>query len=336
MSRTKTSAKVLAAVGLAAAVVLSGCSSGKSDTAAAGSGGKTTYTIGLANFTESQVLPQSLRDGVKQAAAELGARDGVTINVVSLDSRQEVARQASQVQDLIAQQVDGIILVPISATASTALVQQAKRANIPIGVLHGFTGDQGANYVDPDLMFQWDVNVFEGASNSARKLVAAIPGGGDIAVVTGPPGEAFNAQSAAGFDPEIAKTPEYKVVSTQPGGWTKEGGDSACSNMFAANRNIKGVYAYSDDMAVGCVSAAKRAGVNPVIIGISGTQAALAAIRDGSMYATDCYQPRDEGAKAMNTMWDVLTKKTGRIGETQYMPTNFITKDNVDTCQSQS
>ena len=95
-------------------------------------------TFGLANQQESVTFPAALAKGAKAKADELG------IKLVTLDSQGDQQKQASQVQDLIAQKVDGIILVPLAPGPAQALVDQAANANIPVGTAHGYVGaDRG-------------------------------------------------------------------------------------------------------------------------------------------------------------------------------------------------
>jgi ribose transport system substrate-binding protein len=298
---------------------------GSSGTAAAKS-----FTIGLANQQESVTFPAAIAKGAKAKAAALG------IKVVDLDSQGDQAKQASQVQDLIAQKVDGIILVPLSPGPAQALVDQAAAANIPIGTAHGYVGaDRTAENPYAKLKFVITEDEIGAGATAGDMAVKALSGGGKVAVITGAAGFIENTNRVTKFKAALDAKGGYTIVATQPGNWTKQDGQSACQNILAATPDVGLFYAISDDMAVGCAAAVKSAGSKAKIIGIGGSATGIAAIKSGEVYGTVCYKPEDEGASAVQAMYDVLTGKLTGAPKTNFYDTPGVTKDNVDSCTPQ-
>lgn len=287
-------------------------------------------TIGLANQQMSVTFPASLAEGAKDKAEELG------IELTVLDSQGDQAKQASQVQDLVAQSVDGIVLVPLSPGPAQALVDRAAAADIPIGTAHGYVGaDRDAD--DPYEKLAYIINEDEiGSGATAGEMaIEAAPDGGEVAIVLGAAGFAENTNRVVKFKKALDEAGGYKIVAEQPGDWTKEGGQSACEGILAANPDLALVYAISDDMAVGCAAAVEAAGSDAEIIGVGGAQSGIDAVEDGRMYGTVCYKPYDEGARAVQMMYDVLTGEISGPPEVTFYETPAITKDNVDSCDPQ-
>jgi ribose transport system substrate-binding protein len=327
--REKTSVGVLA--GAVLAVALAGCSSKATNTGAAGGAG-TSYTFGLANQQESVTFPAAITKGAKAKAAQLG------IKIVDLDSQGDQAKQANGVQDLIAQQVSAILLVPLSPGPAQALVNQASAANIPIATVHGYVGtglDASVPY--PKLKFVIDENELAAGATAGQMALAALPGGGKVAVITGAPGFVENTTRVTQFTDALksAGAGKYTVVATQPGNWTKQDGQSACQNILAANPDTGLFYAISDDMAVGCSAAVKSAGSHAKIVAIGGSQAGIAGIKSGDIYGTVCYKPYDEGAMAVQMMYESLTGKLVGPPKTTFYNTPGVTAANVDSCVPQ-
>jgi ribose transport system substrate-binding protein len=329
LMRTSTIVAGLACV----AVVASACSTEKTAASSPGqSTAKKTYTFGLANQQESVTFPAALAKGAKAKAAELG------IKIVDLDSQGDQSKQASQVQDLIAQKVDAIILVPLSPGPAQALVDQAATAGVPIGTAHGYVGaNQDVNTPYSKLKFVIDENELGAGATAGAMAVKALPSGGKVAVITGAAGFVENTTRVTKFKEALsaAGAGKFTIVATQPGDWTKEKGQSACQNILAANPDTGLFYALSDDMAVGCATAVKAAGSKAKIIGLGGSAGGIAAIKSGAMYGTVCYKPADEGALAVQTMYDSLTGKLTGAPKTSFYDTPGVTLANVASCTPQ-
>ncbi|WP_328623740.1 sugar ABC transporter substrate-binding protein [Streptomyces sp. NBC_00353] len=291
-----------------------------------------SLTIGLANQQESVTFPAAIAKGAEAKAAELG------VKLVDMDSQGDQAKQASQVQDLIAQKVDGILLTPLSPGPAQALVDQATAAGIPVGTVHGYVGaDRKVEVPYAKLKFVLDENELGAGGTAGELALKALPGGGKVAVITGAAGFVENTTRVTKFKAALggAGADKYTIVATQPGNWTKQDGQSACQNILAANPGIGLFYAISDDMAVGCAAAVKSAGSKAKIIGIGGSKGGIAAIKSGDLYGTVCYKPYDEGAMAVQMMHDALTGKLTGAPKTTFYNTPGVTAANVSSCTPQ-
>ena len=317
------------AAGVALVAFTAACASPDATTSAAvNSGGP--FTIGLANQQESVTFPAAITKGAKDKAAQLGDK------LVSLDSQGDQQKQASQVQDLIAQQVSAILLVPLSPGPAQALVDQASSAGIPIATVHGYVGaDRAVGDPYSKLKFVLDENEAESGATAGQLALKAFPAGGQVAVITGAPGFVENTTRVTKFQATLEGAGKYQIVANQPGNWTKQDGQSACQNILAANPAVGLFYAISDDMAVGCVAAVKSAGSSAKVIGIGGSAAGIDAIKSGELYGTVCYKAYDEGGMAVQMMHDVLAGKTSAPPKTTFYDTPGVTADNVSSCVPQ-
>lgn len=315
------------------AVSLSACNTESTASPASSSStssGQQQLTIGLANQQMSVTFPAAIAKGAQDEADKLG------VKLIVLDSQGDQAKQANQVQDLIAQQVDGIILVPLSPGPAQAMVDQAVAAGIPVGTAHGYVGaDRAASDPYPQLSFIVDEDEIGAGATAGQMALQAVPNGGEVAVITGAAGFAENKLRVQDFEKALTDQGGYSVVANQPGDWTKEGGQSACQNILAAHPKVALFYAISDDMAVGCASAVKSAGSDAKIIGVGGSQGGIDAIKAGTIYGTVCYKPYTEGQMAVQDMYDVLTGKLTGAPQTTFYDTPGVTLSNVDSCTAQ-
>ncbi|GHJ40795.1 sugar ABC transporter substrate-binding protein [Streptomyces sp. TS71-3] len=306
-----------------------------SSTPSSGSSGaaKGRYTIGLANQQESVTFPAAIAKGARARAARLG------VKLIDLDSQGDTAKQSSQVQDLIAQKVDAILLSPLSPGPAQALVDQADAAGVPIGTVHGYVGaNRDADDPYEKVRFVLDENETAAGAIAGRMALKALPGGGEVAVITGAPGFVENTTRVTKFRAALrdaGPSGRYRIVAAQPGNWTKQDGQSACQNILVSNPGVGLFYAISDDMAVGCAAAVKSARSDAKIIGIGGSRSGIAGIRSGDLYGTVCDKPYDEGEMAVQMMHDVLTGKLTGPPKTSFYYTPGITAANVSACAPQ-
>ncbi|MER6005482.1 hypothetical protein ABT120_43535 [Nonomuraea angiospora] len=89
---------------VAAALIAGATACGGGSTGATGT---KEYTIGVSNLGLSFPFPAAIGKGAKEEAARLGVR------IVELDAQGKADKQSNDVQDLIAQQPDGVLMLPV-------------------------------------------------------------------------------------------------------------------------------------------------------------------------------------------------------------------------------
>src|SRR5690606_13153760 len=92
------------------------------------------FTIGLSISTLNNPFFVTLRDGAQAAA------DAAGVELVVLDSQDDPATEAANMEDLIAQGVDAILVNPTDSDAIVPSIEAANAAGIPV-----FTVDRGAS-----------------------------------------------------------------------------------------------------------------------------------------------------------------------------------------------
>ncbi|MCU1556123.1 MAG: sugar transporter substrate-binding protein [Microbacteriaceae bacterium] len=286
-------------------------------------------TIGLSNQTMAGTFPVGLAKGAQQEAKLLG------IKLVVLDSKGDVQKQGSDMQDLVAQKVNGILIVPNSPGPAQAMVDQAVAAKIPVASVHGTVGTGPTDVPYSKLSFTMNESATVLGTEEAQLAEKALPNGGQVAIITGAAGFLENTTWTAGFKSGLAAKGGFTIVATQPGDWTPEAGQAACQAILSAHPGVNLFYAISDDMATGCAKAVAAAHSSAKILGNGGSAAGISGIKDGSIYGDVCYKPVDEGAKAVDTLYAQITGKQAASHKVLTYNTPAITLANVDQCVAQ-
>jgi ribose transport system substrate-binding protein len=285
--------------------------------------------IGLSNQTMAITFPVGLAKGAQQEADKLGAK------LVVLDSKGDVQKQGSDIQDLIAQKVNGILIVPNSPGPAQAMVDNVAAAGIPIASVHGTVGTGPTNVPYSKLSFTMNESADELGHLEATLAKQALPNGGKVAIITGASGFLENNTWTAGFKSDLASASGFQIVATQPGDWTAEKGQSACQGILSAHPDVALFYALSDDMAAGCAKAVAAVKSNAKILGNGGAKIGVTGVQDGSIYGDVCFKPVDEGAKAFDTLYDQITGKSPAPNKVLSYAIPTITKANLDQCVPQ-
>ncbi|MCP1355021.1 ribose ABC transporter substrate-binding protein RbsB [Aneurinibacillus migulanus] len=277
------------AVSMLGLSMLVGCTTQAPGTADKGAtdGKKENITVGLAVSTQSNPFFVTLKEGAEKAAKENNMK------LVTVDAQDDPAKQISGIEDLIQQQVDVLLVNPTDSAAIASAIKSANRANIPvITVDRSAEGGEVVSHVASD-------NV-AGGKMAAEYLLEKIRKQGNVVELEGIPGASAARERGKGFHEIMDKESGVKVVAKQPADFDRAKGMSVMENILQGNKDIKGVFAHNDEMALGALKAIQSAGLKDVVVvGFDATDDAVAAVKQGSMSATVAQKPDLIGKQAI-------------------------------------
>ena len=238
-------------------------------------------TLGLSLSTLDNPFFVTLRDGAQQAAS-----DYLAIELIVVDSQNNSATEAANIEDLIAQGVDAILVNPTDGDAIIPSVEAANAAGIPV-----FTIDRSANggvvvsHVASD-------NV-AGGQLAAEYLCNALGGAGNVVELEGIAGTSAARDRGAGFNEYMsANCAGVSIVAKQTANFNRAEGLTVFENILQAQSEINGVFAHNDEMVLGAIEAAKAAGREGIVfVGFDAVDDAIAAVQAGDLAATVAQPP---------------------------------------------
>ncbi|MHC9042933.1 substrate-binding domain-containing protein [Microbacterium saperdae] len=307
MKRTRP---IVSAIAISATLLaLSGC-------AASAAEDDDTLRIGIAVYANSSFITQG-HEGVDTYAA---AND---IEVLWQAADFDVNTQATQVEQLINQQVDAILLAPVQADSLQPQLALAAEKGIPVIAVNAQLDDDStlASSVQPD-------DVAAGAQ-AAQMMIDHLGGEGKVVVLQGALGSSFEINRTQGMHAAIDAAPGVEVLAEDAGNWSRD--DSINLTRTWLNSfpdQIQGIIAQNDDMALGALQATREAGVEIPIVGIDGIEDALNAVADGSMLGTQLQHGRVELAAGLAVAAKVARGENVERLYTYLMPP--VTAENVD------
>ena len=236
-------------------------------------------TIGLSISTLDNPYFVSLRDGARAEARAQGIR------LITVDAQNDAARQISNVEDLIQRKVSVILLNPTDSDAVANVVREADAAGIRVISL-----DRAVN--GARVSVQVASNNVVGGEMAAKFLLDRLGGKGNLVELVGIPGSSAARERGTGFDAAISADHGVKLVAKQPANFDRAQGLAVMENILQRDRNIQGVFAQNDEMALGAATAIDEAGLKDVpIVGFDATPDGIAAVRNGQLAATIQQKP---------------------------------------------
>ena len=232
-----------------------------------------------------------LADGARSAAAE---HPDYELVIASPDREINVDQQVSILENQIRRGVKVLLVDPAGTAQVNSTLEQAVSRGIPVILI-----DTDAPFAKKSAYIGTD-NA-KGGSLAAKGMVEAIGTTGEVALISGVPGNESQDARAKGFLDEIAKTPGIKIVAQQPGNSERQLGLTVMENMLTAHPNIKGVFATNDQMALGAMEAveARKLRGKIALIGFDATREAANAILEGKLTGSVAQSPREMGRQGV-------------------------------------
>jgi len=273
--------------------------------------------IGVLMKTISDTYSNKLGEAIKAYAAE--KYPDVTLYL--LDGQADIAKQISQAEDLIAKQVDVIILNPQDADGSAQVLDLAAKANIPVIEVNTET-------TRTDYVSYVGSNDVEAGEIMGRFVTEKLGGKGKIAILEGEMGQSAQLLRYEGLKNTILKESGIEVLSTLSAGWQRDKAMSITEDWLSKYSDIDAIICENDDMAMGALQAAESQNKKLIIIGVDAIPDALKAVKEGRLSATVLQDANGQATTAVDVA--VKVAKGEKVESRYVVPFQLITQENVD------
>lgn len=190
----------------------------------------------------------------------LAAAEARGINLIFSDGQNNQQIQIAALRSFIEQDVDAIILSPVVETGWDEVLQEVHDVGIPLVIV-----DRNVT-TDPSLFLTRVASDFvhEGRL-AAAWLVQQTSGECDLIELEGTVGSSAARDRQIGFNEVIALFPRMRILLSQSGDFTRDGGRRVMETILQTEdmSKICALWAHNDDMAIGAIEAMKAYGVDP-------------------------------------------------------------------------
>ncbi|MEA2929692.1 MAG: ribose transport system substrate-binding protein [Hyphomicrobiales bacterium] len=243
----------------------------------------------LAIFTKSAGNP--IAKAVRAGAEQVAKANGFTVFHYIPTSADNPRQQTALVDEALSAKRDAIVFTPVDVKAMAPAVQKINAANVPlVNVSDRLTGGTAVAFIGTD-----DYAI---AVESARTLLKAMGGKGNLVVLEGPDTIPSAVARLRGFKDAIKEFPSVKVTLSKNAMYARPPAADLFKTMLRLNPppQVDGVLAANDAMAFGAIEAFKEAKKPlPPIVGINASKEAVDFIKAGEMLASGDYNGLIEG-----------------------------------------
>ena len=225
---------------------------------------------------------------IAETESVISAFEAVGAEVVWNEAGNDTATQVANAKDLLAQDIDYLLLPPKEEAGLVPALDAAKEAGVPVILLdRSANGEPGVDYVtairsDAIAEGEW----------CAQWIIDNYPDGANIVEVFGAPGSTTAMDRAEGFWNLLAEAgDQYVKLDSQVGDNMRDTAQKVTENMIQAHgSDIDIIVTHSDEMTFGTLQAIEGmgyvAGEDFKVLSIGdGASALLEAIIDGRVAA---------------------------------------------------
>ena len=277
------------------------------------------FKIGMANYTLCCAYFIGMDKAVKGEASLY-----TNVQVISTDANGDAAKLNSDIEDMIAKKVDGVIISGGPLEQLPAALDSLKKAGIPVVLVDRQWSGGYTSYVGPD-------NFIIGQQDG-QYIVSRLKGTGTLAIIKGGPADnSIGLNRTKGVMDVVGNVAGIKVITAADfGGWSEDGGLKQMENLLAANPKIDAVFCENDSMCLGAQRAIADANrtTEMFLCAVDGQKEALQQIKNGSNYGCTGLNNSDQiGRTGFNRLMNILAGATPPLNT--ILPSPLITIDNA-------
>ncbi|MEW4564822.1 sugar ABC transporter substrate-binding protein [Bremerella sp. JC770] len=307
-------------------LLLMGCSS-EGSTAAGGSdasGQPDKPRIALIMKSLANEFFSTMADGAEKYQAEHADQFELVVN--GIKDERDISRQVALVEEMIASNVDAIVIAPADSKALVPALRRAKQAGVVVVNID--------NRLDTQVLAAEEVEIpFVGPDNKAGAhqvggyLASQLNAGDAVCILEGVRTSFNGQQRLAGFQQAMDEA-QVQVVDHQLAEWEMSKANTIASSMLSEHPEIKAILAANDSMALGAVAAVKGAGREGevLVVGFDNISAVQQAIQDGKVLATADQHGDQLAVFGIQNALELIANPDAKIEDVE-TPVDLITKE---------
>ncbi|AOJ31254.1 sugar ABC transporter substrate-binding protein [Burkholderia metallica] len=279
--------------------------------------------IGVTMASFDDTFLTILRNSISDAAK----KDGATVQIE--DGGNDVGKQLSQVQNMIAQKVDAIIVNAVDTDATPKITKMVTAAKIPLVYVNRKPVDfdklpAGVAVVASDEK--------QSGTLQARQVCKLLGGKGDVLVLMG---ELSNESARARTKDieDVIATKDcsgMKIVDKREGKWSRTQGQDITMNWLSSGTKYDAIISNNDEMAIGAINALKAARKwtpKTIVAGIDATPDGLASMKSGELKVSVYQNAAGQGQQAVAAALKLAKKQP--VDRYVNVPFELVTPENM-------
>lgn len=291
--------------------------------------------VGMSVMAMGAPFMEGMVQGAQKEAKDQG------IQLVVCDAYGNMEKQMNQIADLVARDVDALLIQPKDIGCLASSAEKARENGIPV-----FCIDTN---LESDAVACWIASDNREMGREGARLLAKLLYGrygayqGKVVNLMASLTSTSGIQRSEGFLEVMQDYPEIEIVATQNTDLYLEEALTVTSNLLQKFPDLDGIWCAGDNAGLGVIRAIEQAGrfypageKNHIyVVSADGAAEALEAVRNGEMDACVSQNPVHMGQAAMGLIGECL--RTGELPDKPFYdwPLFLITPETVDSKEHQ-
>ncbi len=255
------------------------------------------YFIGLSMHNQTADWAVQFKDSFLEAA------DAKGVKVAWTDANSTAATQVNDIEDLVAQGIDLLVVVPTDYSALGQALQSAAEAGVTIVDADSKVVEEDQQYCTAFIT----ADCYAGGYTCGEYLAETLPEGATIGTLNYPQIQAI-ADRFIGMQDAFNDKGRDDIITIEKICTDLNAIATYTEDMLIANPEIAAFVCLNDNTALSCWGACDQLDHGEcIVIGFDGSPAAKQSIANGEMTATLVYSPVDIANNAFDTAYAILT-----------------------------
>lgn len=249
---------------------------------------------GAALLDEFQIM---LANGIIDEAKDLG------ITLLHAENDNDPVKQAADIEDLLAQNVDMLIITAANADAIVPSIEKANELGVPVMMVD--QGSNGGEFISHNGNDNHCMG-YRGIEN----VIEMIGGKGKVMHITGVPGTMIVNWNAGAVRSAVAEYPEVTLVEQAFANWDAQEAQAKTEDVLTAHPDLAGIYIHSETMTPGVLQALKAQDLIGKVVVVSGgfDEASQEWLKNGEIQGAIEWDSYGGGRKTLRSAYDFLTE----------------------------
>jgi len=244
------------------------------------------------------------------------------VELIAVDSKEDVATQLGQVENFVAQGVDAIIIIPANTDAADPMTKAAQDAGIPLVYVNRIPSNlpEGVAYVGSDSI--------QAGIMQAEWIADKLGGKGNVVIMNGDLAQEAAQKRTEGEKQVFAKFPDIHIIKEDTASWDRAQGLALMENWLSTGDQIDAVASNNDEMALGALQAIEAAGLLGKILvgGVDASPDALAEMDKGRLNVTVFQNAKGQGEGGIQAA--IALARGEKIEQITWVPFELVTPEN--------
>lgn len=270
------------------------------------------YTIGVVLKAMDSEHWLSVRSGMTEAAQ----KNNMRLIVITAENETAFAEQNKIIGDLLANDIDALIVSPTNINHTKEFVDLARKKNIPV-----FSIDE-----EIDEIIYIGSNNYAVGEMAAAFMAANLPAGSEVSVISGSANQNAHIQRTAGFVDYIEKNSSLIIGKTMAAETQYRQAMTQAEKLLRERPNTRGIFVTSAIMTLGVIETTENFPV--MIIGVDTQNDAIMAVKNGKIDALISQDGHESGRLAIKVVAAHMNNEP--VQKYNFIRNELITADNAE------